>query len=144
MEKFKVTKRACGIILKGNKILLFRRIKDGEEYFVFPGGSVEEGESVEQAAKRELKEELNIDAVIGKLLFEGYVEKNGNDRGRTSYFFLVTEFSGELKIGEPESSRICENNQYFIHWMEYDEIAKTPNLYPEFAKEKLIEYLAEQ
>ena len=127
--------------MKDNKILLFRRIKDGEEYFSFPGGGVEEGESLEQTAKRELKEELGIDAETGKLLFEGYVEKNGNDIGRTSYFFLIDKFSGKPKLNEPRKMLTDSNNQYYIHWMDFDDISKTPNLYPTFAKEKLVKYL---
>jgi 8-oxo-dGTP pyrophosphatase MutT (NUDIX family) len=35
--------RAVGIIIKNNKILLIHHIKDGKEYYVSPGGTIEEG-----------------------------------------------------------------------------------------------------
>ena len=41
--------RAVGIIIKNNKVLLIHRIKDGGEYYVFPGGAIEEGESSKEA-----------------------------------------------------------------------------------------------
>jgi 8-oxo-dGTP diphosphatase len=53
--------RVSGIIIKEGKILLIRRVKEGREYFVFPGGGVEDNESVEEALVRELKEEASID-----------------------------------------------------------------------------------
>ena len=61
--------RAVGVIIKENKILLMRRMKNGQEYYVFPGGGVKEGESTETAIIREIKEELSLDAKIDKLLF---------------------------------------------------------------------------
>ena len=48
--------RAVGVIIKDNKILLMRRIKNGQEYYVFPGGGVKEGESTETAIIREIRE----------------------------------------------------------------------------------------
>jgi ADP-ribose pyrophosphatase YjhB (NUDIX family) len=43
----KIRKRATAIIIENGKILLIKRIKSGMEYFVVPGGGVEEGETLE-------------------------------------------------------------------------------------------------
>ena len=40
------------IIIKGDKILLMHRKKDGEEFWVYPGGHLELGETPEQAMIR--------------------------------------------------------------------------------------------
>ena len=56
-----------GICLKGKSILL--AFHKDEEYFFLPGGHVEYGESMTEALKRELKEELDSDAVPGKLIY---------------------------------------------------------------------------
>ena len=53
--------RACLVILNDdNEILLIKRKKAGREYWVFPGGSIEAGETAEVAAVREALEELSL------------------------------------------------------------------------------------
>jgi 8-oxo-dGTP diphosphatase len=57
-------KVAVAVILVDGKLLLCQR-KKGARYelkWEFPGGKVEEGESVEECVQRELKEELGIHA----------------------------------------------------------------------------------
>ena len=85
--------RAVGVIVKNDKVLLMRRIKDGQEYYVFPGGGVKKGESTETAIIREIKEELSLDAKIDKLLFE--IE----NQDRQEYYYLIKEFSGQPQLG---------------------------------------------
>ncbi len=125
-------KRVAGVIIKNNKILLMRRIRDGQEYFVFPGGGVEEDESIEIAITREIKEELSIDAKIDKLLFE--IE----NQGRREYYYLVKEFSGQPKLGGEEKQRMNQDNQYYLVWMDLDKIRSLDNLYPQEARLKII------
>ena len=67
MEK-RVSARA--IIIENNEVLtMFRRKKkdNGEykEYYVIPGGGTEENETLEETCIRELKEEYNVDTLIG-------------------------------------------------------------------------------
>jgi 8-oxo-dGTP diphosphatase len=50
------------------KILLLRRNKPGG-WFTLPGGTVEEGESVAGALKREIAEETGLEVEIGKPLW---------------------------------------------------------------------------
>ena len=61
MEKQNRHVVAC-IIKKGNKYLIAQRpdSKDHSNVWEFPGGKLEEGENLFDAAKRELKEELDI------------------------------------------------------------------------------------
>ena len=47
--------RAVAIIVNNEKVLLMHRINNGKEYHVFPGGGVENGETVEQAVLREVQ-----------------------------------------------------------------------------------------
>lgn len=58
----------AAIIIENNKVLLTRRAP-GEKHagwWEFPGGKVEPGEPPENCLRRELREELEIDAAIGK------------------------------------------------------------------------------
>lgn len=62
----------AGCILKDGKVYLARRSTNISPEcigkFEFPGGSVEEGETYEEALIRELKEELNVDVRVIKLI----------------------------------------------------------------------------
>ena len=63
---------AAAIILREGAVFLTRR--GTEELYPgmweFPGGKIENGESPEDCCRRELREELGIDAEIGKLFIE--------------------------------------------------------------------------
>ena len=127
--------RAVGVIIKENKILLMRRMKNGQEYYVFPGGGVKEGESTETATIREIKEELSINPKIDKLLFE--IE----NQGRQECYYLIKEFSGQPQLGGEEKQRMSADNQYYPVWIEFDKLKSLDNLYPELAREKIVEIL---
>ncbi len=52
--------RGAAIIVQEGKIALIKRIREDETYYVFPGGGIEEGETPEEATKREIFEELGV------------------------------------------------------------------------------------
>jgi 8-oxo-dGTP pyrophosphatase MutT (NUDIX family) len=120
-------KRAAVLVIENEKVLLMRRRKKGLEYFAVPGGHVETGESPEIAAKRELKEETNLDVIIGKCLFD---EKIGQMH---EYFFLAESFAGKVSLGGPELERNSSENLYALEWVSLDEIEKV-NLLPKEIK----------
>jgi len=51
--------KVAGIMIKNRKLLMCR--KYDEPHFIMPGGRIVEGESKEQALRRELKEELDVE-----------------------------------------------------------------------------------
>ena len=124
--------RAVGIIIRNKKILLIYRIKDGKEYYVFPGGAIEEGESSKEAVIREVKEELSIDKVIiDRFLFQ--IENRGNKE----FYYLIKNFSGQPKLGGEEKQRMNQDNQYYPIWLDLDKIQLLDNLYPKEARLKV-------
>ncbi len=50
--------KAAGIIIRDKKLLVER--SKGKDFFISPGGSIEEGETAKQALVRELREEFKI------------------------------------------------------------------------------------
>jgi len=130
-----MNKRVVGIIIRGRKILLMRRIRNGREYFVFPGGGIEGNESLENGVIREIKEEFNLDVKINKFLFQ--IE----NRGRQEFYFLIKEFSGVPKISGNEKKRMNESNQYYPVWKELEDISNLSNLHSEEAKQKVKEMI---
>lgn len=131
MNNYPTNKRAVGVIIKDNNILLIKRIKNGRLYFIFPGGSVERGETIEDTVIREMKEEVSLNVKPSKLLFQ---IKN---RGREEYYFLIKEFSGTPAIGGPEKERMNEDNQYHPIWIPLTDLINLDNLHPEEARLKV-------
>lgn len=135
----RTNKRAVGIIIKNERLLLFHRFKNGVWYYAFAGGGVEEGETEEEAVVCEMKEELNIDVKVEKLLFSQFVARNLGDEKRKHFFYLITEYSGRPKLSGPEKIRTNKDNQYHPVWIPLNQLEKYDNLYPKEAKEKIIE-----
>lgn len=50
--------KAAGILIRDRKLLVER--SEGKEFFIAPGGSIEEGETAKQALVRELREEFRV------------------------------------------------------------------------------------
>ena len=122
--------RAGIILIEDNKLALIERHRAGLDYFVFPGGGVDEGESPEQGAIREAMEELGIQVAIKQKVAEIHF-------GRTSkhIYFLVERVSGEFGTGTGEEFTDAnpEDPQEGIYvpiWMPLEELAQHHNIYP--------------
>jgi 8-oxo-dGTP diphosphatase len=62
--------RACAAILNDSKILMVCHQTPSRTYWTLPGGGWEVGETIEQTAIREVKEETGLNIEVIKLLFE--------------------------------------------------------------------------
>ena len=60
--------RVAAIIVRDQQILLVEHQKRGERYWVLPGGRLEGAETLDAALRRELTEELRLDAHVGQLV----------------------------------------------------------------------------
>lgn len=88
--------KAAGIIIKDKKLLVER--SKGKQFFISPGGSIEEGETAKQALVRELKEEFDIDVKERDLKeFETFSAPAAGQEHRTVYMqvFIVKKYTGE-------------------------------------------------
>ena len=106
-------KSARAIIMKDDEFILIHRIKekDGKkyEYYVFPGGGLEEGETYEEAVKREVFEELGITVNPQKRLYR--LEEDNRDE----MFILCQYLEGKIGTGKgPEftSSEYSDRGLY--------------------------------
>ena len=71
MNEKKHLRVAAALIFENGKIFATQRGDSKFSYvahkFEFPGGKIEEGEKGEEAVKREMKEELDLDVKVGSL-----------------------------------------------------------------------------
>jgi 8-oxo-dGTP diphosphatase len=124
--------RAAVIILAADRVLLIHRFKQGREYYIIPGGGVEPGETVEQAALREIREETGLEIKLDRKLWEY------TNQGHPETYFLATRFSGTLGLGGPELAKQSAENIFQLEWIRLSEVMELP-LKPAFVKEKLLE-----
>ena len=97
---------SAAVIRRGGRVLLTSRPAGKPPAgWEFPGGKVEPGESFAAALRRELREELDIDAVVTDELYR-------IDTGRVELRFL------RAVIPESVEPRPCEGQQ--IHWTNLD------------------------
>jgi mutator protein MutT len=130
-------KRVRGILVDNGTITLLKRVKKGDIYYVFPGGGVEKGESVKQALKRELEEELGIDVNIKKLLTKKRFDRE--ETKQIEYFYICETAGG--KIGTGEGPEFQPGNKYDgTHEVVQSPInkIKTLRLLPEEVKELVL------
>ncbi len=88
---------SAGIIRNGDRILICQRDRS-DAYglqWEFPGGKVRDGEDLQQALRRELAEELAIEAEIGPEVFR--LRHRYPDRYVEVVFFAVPKFRGEVR-----------------------------------------------
>ena len=86
----------AAVMMRDGKILIGQRKRGGRHplKWEFPGGKVEPGEDPRAALARELREELNVDAVIGEEL-DFYEVGYGDGFRVLLHFYRVTQFLGE-------------------------------------------------
>ena len=95
--KFLFVPVASGVIVKNNKILIGLRAEgdSGAGMWEFPGGKIELNESSEDAIKRELREELDIEATVNQKIMK-YSHRFKNTIYEIS-FFEINKFTGSVK-----------------------------------------------
>ena len=88
----------AALILKNGKVLVCQRTRHQSMplKWEFPGGKIEDGEQPRDALRRELEEELGIDAQIGEEVARiRHDYKNGG--AVELRFYVVNEYAGEME-----------------------------------------------
>jgi 8-oxo-dGTP diphosphatase len=117
--------RANGIVLKDGHMLMVRHVHDERDYWTFPGGGIEEGETIFEAAKREVLEETGICVEPVDLIHS--FQSDGNESHcvlMTSPPMLVTPTLGD----DPEEAHLPIGSKILqdVAWRLVEEVAHHP------------------
>jgi ADP-ribose pyrophosphatase YjhB (NUDIX family) len=94
--------RVAGILIHNDQILLVRHEKNGNSYYLLPGGGMEYGETAAQALIREFKEEVGLSVDIGKLVMVQDSIPPNLHRQVLNLYFLAQSSSHEIKVTQDQ------------------------------------------
>ena len=107
------------VVWQGGKVLLIRRGKPPRQgQWSLPGGHQELGETVREAAVREVREEAGIDIVLGGLL--DVIDAIGRTTdGALSHHYTLVDFDADWASGEA----VAGSDAADVAWVEPDRVA---------------------
>lgn len=116
MDTKKSIQTLC-IIIKNSEVLLGKKTRKlGKGFYNAPGGKVEEGESILDSIKREVKEEARL--TVKNLKQVGLInfEFQDGSQGIILHIFLTKDFEGELM----DSEQMHEWKWFDFHKVPYE------------------------
>jgi 8-oxo-dGTP diphosphatase len=116
----RLTVSAC--VWRGDRFLLVERGKEPNRgLWSLPGGSVDFGETLADAAARELREETAVEADLRHLV--DVVEAiRHDDMGRPSRHYVIAVLGGPWRAGEP----VAGDDAAEAEWLTVDQLRHRP------------------
>ena len=135
--------RAGIVLIQNGNVALIERHRAGLDYFVFPGGGVDDGETPEQAAIREAMEELGIEVTIKQKIAE--IQLGHKSR---QVYYLVEQTGGEFGTGVGEEYTDSdpddpEQGVYIPIWMPIEKLSEYQTIYPDRVAKQVIRSIHE-
>ena len=110
--------KAGGILIRDRRLLVER--SRGKEFFIAPGGSIEPGETPEQALVRELAEEFSVVVRTENLRFFGTFLADA--AGQVGKMLQMDVYLVDVWEGEPTPSSEVE----VLQWIASTDVASIP------------------
>lgn len=108
-------------VWRDGKVLLVERAKEPRGIWAFPGGHVEPGESLEQAAARELLEETGLTARFTGLVGLYEVIRR-NESGLLTVHYVIACYMGHAEPGEP----VAASDAAAVRWADPNRLGNLP------------------
>ncbi|MFC3768027.1 NUDIX domain-containing protein [Paenibacillus sp. GCM10012303] len=118
--------RSCVAIVDKGRILMVRQRYKGERLWTLPGGSIEEGETAAEAAKREALEETGLTVELGELVAERYSERIKG----MYYCFLAKSAAGEPALGTDPELEAGRQELEKLGWFRLEELLEHQEISP--------------
>lgn len=120
--KLKIKKAARTVIFDEKKFTPIIIVRGGE-YYKIPGGGVEEGETEEEAAKREALEEAGCEVKLVKKIGEQeFVDPSPKYKVIHHSVCFLAKKIGESK--NPDFDEWEKSNDFEMKWVDYDEAVR--------------------
>ena len=112
----------AAIIRKEDKIFATQRgYGDFKDWWEFPGGKMEAGETPEEALVREIKEELSTDISVDKFLYT--VDYDYPKFHLTMHCYMCSLLCEALHLNEHEAAKwLSREDIHSVNWLPADEI----------------------
>ena len=110
------------IVVRDKKILLVKRGRaPGQGLWAIPGGSVKLGETLQEAAEREVREETGVTIQAGEPVYSfDLIERD--DAGRVRFHYVIVDLVADYVRGEPRpGDDACE-----ARWVTSEELDELP------------------
>lgn len=120
MNMLKHIEVVAAVIRKDDRIFATQRgYGEFKDFWEFPGGKIEAGETHEVALKREIEEELATEIAVNE--YVGTVNYDYPDFHITLYFYLCSLVSGNLQLLEHESAKwLLASELDSVRWLPAD------------------------
>lgn len=126
--------RVAAVLIKEGQVLLHQY--EDFDFYAFPGGRAEMFESTEQTIVREMKEELDIQVSVEKLLWvlEDFFVHDGIKFHEIAFYYLVK--TGDDLPSEPFERIEIDGSRLTFKWFHLDQITQV-DMVPEDLKARL-------
>jgi 8-oxo-dGTP pyrophosphatase MutT (NUDIX family) len=115
-----VSERAGVLVIRKGRVALIERRWQGERYWVIPGGEIEPGETIADAARREAEEELAVPVELGALRVRiDHREDDGSIQRQ--WYFEATMQRDDIHVVDPEIES-PERGSYRAVWIGLDDL----------------------
>jgi ADP-ribose pyrophosphatase YjhB (NUDIX family) len=109
-------------VWRGDRFLLVERGKDhGRGLWSLPGGSVEFGEALADAAARELREETGVEADLRHIVDVVDAIRH-DDVGRPLLHYVIVSFGGPWRSGDP----VAADDAADARWLTVEDLHHRP------------------
>lgn len=126
MDKTMRRDRVQSMVVREDKILLVKHNMNGREFYCLPGGGIENGETPEEAAIRELKEESMVD---GKIIRKLSVQFKPENRGEVHTYLVEIDENDVPEPGTDPEFSAEEQTITGVAWLSLEQLGEVDKAY---------------
>lgn len=130
--------RPSVIFIEDGKVLCIDWNTGGTRHLVFPGGRLENGETLKEAAIREVREEVGVDCEIGSLAYvQDLIFERSSNKRVIDFIFIGKRTSEKKYPVTTDGGKILD-----VKWLSFDEFSKSAFLPSEIRTRLEKDYLS--